>query len=96
MVDEPVGRYEVLKMIHEEIARYDEKQDKRHAENTARLNASYHELRNLRDTMTGQLASINTTIAKSTGVQDFKAYIVPALLTLGLLVVGVLDYLKHG
>jgi hypothetical protein len=82
--EEPLTRFEVWKMIDQEIKTYDAKNDKRHVENTSKL-----------DSVLTQVWEIKQAIATSQGIQSYKQYIAPTILTVGLLIVGIIDLLKH-
>lgn len=89
------ARLEVQRMIDATIERYDIKQEKRHQENTQKLDRNADAVSSLKDSMSSQFGTIRDAISKSQGVKDYKAYILPSLLTAGLVIIGIIDLFKR-
>jgi hypothetical protein len=99
--NEPLSRWEVYSMIDERIERYDLRQERRHKENSEKLDRNANAVVSLSERIAAEFKEVRTTLAAEkaalTGAQlvkDYKQYIFPVLLTLGLVIIGVLDLLK--
>jgi ribosomal protein L10 len=106
MAEEPVSRWEVNGMIDAKIEKYDVKQDQRQRETSAKLDRNEDAVSKLKDSLTSEFKEIRQTLADqkdtlaatnaaSDGISQYKQWIIPTLLTVGLVVVGILDLLKH-
>lgn len=88
-------------MIDARIEKYDLRQEQRHRENTDKLDRNANAVISLRDSIANEFKEVRATLAAEkaalTGAQfvkDYKHYIFPTLLTVGLVIIGVLDLLK--
>lgn len=93
-------------MIDAKIEKYDAKQDQRQRETSLKLDRNENATSDLRESMAGEFKEIRKSLADqkdalavsnaaSDGVSAYKQWIAPTLLTLALVVIGILDLLKH-
>lgn len=90
-------------MIDAKIEKYDVKQDQRQRETSIKLDRNEDATNSLRESFASEFKEIRKTLADqniangaTTGVNAYKAYIIPILLSAATIVVLILELLKKG